>query len=422
MAKHKRKIKSPRLKKWLGVVKKHGGDMVAAAKEWKKVKVSGVNPRRRAKGLMPEHQRRAVIRGLARTAAKELSGRGAVMAGRRRNQAVPKPQWRSKWEKATGLKMKATKKLKTPTVPAWYKKLVAGTKGKGKAFATGLATRKKRPSKKKGTGRAWRSGILAAARKAGHAAAKRKPAKKVAANPLGTVAWRSSLVSGLRRAGASPKFISQVQKGLKSKAAMNMVNAVALNQAPVVGTLKQLLSVEAFKDYGFVGTGFVAGMVFPTLATKGLAKLGVVADVSGTVVQVLLGIGGSLAAAVLTGAVTKDANRAQQVAAGGFAGVLGGLAVQQIERLLPMAGLGQDAEAAVEAAVEAELRRELGPGVSGSGQVGQFVTEADVERELAGVGQFVELPDVEAAPVVAGMGAEAGEDIEEVADAFGYAD
>jgi len=418
--KNKRAIKSPKLKEWLSVVKKHGGDMVEAAKEWKKKlkATSAVNPGQRAKGLMPEHTRRKVIAGLARRAARELAGKETnPMAKKKKAKKKKKKkalnrltaaEWSKAFGRATGVTPKMT--AGSPGTTGWYRALAKGASKAGATkFQSALAGRKKPKKARRGAGKAWITGIKKAAREAGASAGRRAAMNSM--NQVPRTAGFRGLPRGLVRPGAG-RFAGSSAMSTYRK------NALALNAAPIMGTLASLVTTDAFKNYGLVGAGFVAGGVIPSAIAKLLVKYKVMDVGPGVALGTVLGIAASLGAGVATGAMTGDAEKAQKVAAGGVAGVVGNLVLGYLMPALGLtglSGLGQDAEAIVERAVEEELRKELRG--MGSGSMGEFVTEEVVEKEL---GQFLTTPEIEEAPTVADLGTEAEVDIEEAAEGFGY--
>lgn len=187
-----------------------------------------------------------------------------------------------------------------------------------------------------------------------------------------------------------------------------------------VGMLKTLISPDAAKDYAYIGAGFVAGAIVPHFVVKGLQKAGILkAAVPSMAANIAIGVGSSIGTGLLVGMLTKDRRAAIKVTAGGLAGVLGSLAVTQLEKVLPLSGLGfAQAETEVRRAVEAEVRKSLG--------LGQFITSEEVAEagEVAGThfGQFVEAEDIETVEEVAG-GGDFGQDIDEGAEAFdGFGD
>lgn len=183
------------------------------------------------------------------------------------------------------------------------------------------------------------------------------------------------------------------------------------NPLALVADLKSMVRKDSLNTYGYVGAGFVAGGVLPSLIEKALSKLNIV---PGGSAPVRVGIG--LAAAALAGIgakmLTKSSEKAKLVVAGAVAGVVGSLVLTQIEKFLPgttVSGFGA-ADDDVRRAIEAQVRRELGV----SGGVGEYLQPG----ELTGVGEYVNPNVVIDSPAVAGMGLEASEDIPEV-DTFG---
>lgn len=379
--KKKRKIKSPRLKRWLAVVKRHGGNMVAAAKEWKGKGKGGSSPRRaakprRAKGLMPAAHRRAVISGLGRRAKLEL---GVA------NPFSP-TAWAKAFKKATG--KKARVKKAAPGTRAWWAKVAAGAR---------------RPA----SARKWASSLTALARREKGAAVKnpkRKKRKAVSRLP-GSPAWRKKWATGLLRRARAEGVASNTTPAQWRKR-WRAATGLKMGRNPVATTLKVLTSSRALEDYAYVTGGFVAGAVLPVLVARGLRRLGIAVP-GGVAVEALLGVGTSIAAGAATGTVTKDASKGIKVTAGGLAGVVGALIVKQLEAVLPVSGLGGDAEDAVRRAVERELKK---------AGLGQFTLPEQVAEapEVTGFGQFVTEEDVEEAAEVSGL----DQDIEEGAQAF----
>ncbi len=167
---------------------------------------------------------------------------------------------------------------------------------------------------------------------------------------------------------------------------------------------------DALNTYGYVGAGFVAGGVLPTLIEKGLAKLNIVPSGS-MLARTAIGLGAAAIAGIGTKMLTKSSEKAKLVAAGAVAGVVGAFVLQKIEQYMPgstVQGLGS-ADDDVRRAIESQVKRELG--VSG---VGEYIQPG----ELTGVGEYVNPDLVLDAPATAGMGLEASEDIPEV-DTFG---
>jgi len=183
------------------------------------------------------------------------------------------------------------------------------------------------------------------------------------------------------------------------------------NPLALFADAKALTRKDALNTYAYVGAGFVAGGVLPTLIEKLLAKLNVFPSGS-TPVRVALGLGAAALAGVGTKMLTKSSEKAKLVAAGAVAGVVGALVLSKIEQFMPgatVSGLG-DANDSVRRAIEAQVKREL----SISGGIGEYIQPG----ELNGVGEYVNPSVAMDASVVAGMGLEASEDIAEV-DTFG---
>lgn len=428
-AKRKAKARKPRPKKRVATAKRRVAPKKRAASKKRAAKTMAAAKKIAPKGQKKaaKRKRKAVPTGSAmwkrrykRGMQKALSRmpvsrwREATMAGVGAYNLAPQ-EWVESFEKAVGVPPSV--RGPAPGSKGWWSKMVKGTRGKAKKYE----------SKTAGKGAKWEKGILAAARKAG-AAAGSAAGKKAAANPYGRrgAGLMKSSSRGMKgRAGMARYYRNRMaynpmSKGRKYSKKRRRNPYTTMRRNPVMGTLKQLFSAEAMKEYGYVGAGFVAGAVLPNLASRLLAKLKVLESPS-MPVEVLLGGLSSAAAGIVTGAITKDVSKAQKVTAGGIAGIIGGLVLPQINKLLDegvaTAGLGRGAESLVERAVEAELQKELGP-MSG---LGQFVTEGEVEREVAGLGlgQFITETEVEDAPSVAGLGTEAGEDMEE-ANGFGY--
>ncbi len=182
------------------------------------------------------------------------------------------------------------------------------------------------------------------------------------------------------------------------------------NPLALFADAKALTRKDALNTYAYVGAGFVAGGILPTLIEKGLAKLNVFPSGS-TPVRVALGLGAAALAGIGTKMLTKSSEKAKLVAAGAVAGVVGALVLSKIEQMLPgatVSGLGS-ADDSVRRAIEAQVKRELS--VSG---VGEYLQPG----ELNGVGEYVNPAAVLDSNTVAGMGLEASEDIPEV-DTFG---
>lgn len=387
----KRKIKSPRLKKWLAVVKRHGGDMAAAAKEWK----SGSRPRKKTKRKKARKKARPKARKVARrpkarkvarrkpkarkVARRRPKARKAakrVRRVRRAKRGFSPTAWAKAFRGATGRRPKVRKAR--PGTRTWWAKVAAGAR---------------RPASKK----KWASGLLALARKEARGAAVKNPRRKRRTKRRKTAKKRSRALA--RRNPARNITPTQWRRRWQRATGLRM------RRNPVTKSLKVLTSKGALEDYAYVTGGFVAGAVLPPLVAEGLRKLGVSVP-SGLAAEALLGIGTSLAAGAATSAITKDSKKGIKVTAGGLAGVVGALIVGKLREVLPVSGLG-NAESAVRLAVERELRK---------AGLGQFTVPEQVAEapEVTGFGQFVTTEEVEEASEVSGL----DQDIEEGAQAF----
>ena len=185
------------------------------------------------------------------------------------------------------------------------------------------------------------------------------------------------------------------------------------NPAKFVSILKSLTTKSSLKQYGWVTLGVTAGAIAPNLIAKGVNKLVPSVNLDTPIMRAGVGIVGSLLAGAVAVMVTKSKDKGAMVAAGGIAGVVGAMAISQINMYLPgvagMSGLGAT-DAAVRQVVEREIRRELGV----SGGVGDYVTQ----ESLQGVGDYATTSMVTNAPTAAGLGLETADDVAE-ADTFG---
>jgi hypothetical protein len=158
---------------------------------------------------------------------------------------------------------------------------------------------------------------------------------------------------------------------------------------PVGTTLSAMYATPALKKYLYVTGGVAAGAVAPSLIRKGLAKLNIVLPAWS---DSLLGVAGAALAGLGTVMVTKDESKGVLVAAGGVAGVLAGMLLRQImPEAAAVAGLGQSAEDALNAAVERELAK---AGLSGN--MGQFLTTGQAQAlPSPDMGQFLTEPELQ---------------------------
>lgn len=264
-----------------------------------------------------------------------------------------------------------------------------------------VGTRKGRKSK-----RAWKRALVRGIRRRRHRSRKnplpvrrhrRSRRRSRRANPVVIVRRRRRRSS--RRSRRNPVYRRR-HYGRRSRR----------NPLALFADAKALTRKDALNTYAYVGAGFVAGGVLPTLIEKALAKFNVFP--SGSVpVKIALGLGAAALAGIGTKMLTKSSEKAKLVAAGAVAGVVGALVLSKIEQMLPgatVSGLGS-ADDSVRRAIEAQVKRELS--VSGMGEYLQ-------PGELNGVGEYVNPAAVLDSNTVAGMGLEASEDIPEV-DTFG---
>lgn len=382
------------------------------------------NSRRRAKGLMPLWQRRKVIGGLAREAAKELGGRSmARRKKRRRRNAVPMGRaWQKAWKRKTGLKIRRG----APSPGAWKSAWKSGMRravqtGGGVAVLNPRRRRKRRVKSRRL--KSWLSVVKkhhgdmkAAARewKGGRTTKRRRKRRRRAANPIarrrrpGSPRWRRARARGIVRAARRRGIRRNPVRRRRRRSRRR--NPVAVRG--VVRNIKALLAKAALKDYAYVTGGFVAGAVVPRFVTKGLEKVGILKAPPGALVNALIGVGSAVGTGAIVGAITKSRSAAMKVTAGGMAGVVGSLILMELDKRGVLSGLGQtEAEAALRRAVDAEIRKQVG--------MGQFVSPeqvAEVATVAGRVGQFVSPEEVADVESVAGYGM--GQDVESGAQAF----
>ena len=390
------------------------------------------------RGLMPERRS-----GLAKRAERRLKG-GSGMAGKRkkkrkarpkkraaarpkarkrrkkRNQIPTTAKWKAKWEKGTGKKIKTVRVSPTEWKKAYKEGMAEAFKveklsGFRKSLLKGVAKvgTKRRKKRKKATVKAR---VRARPRK--KAVAKRRPKSRAVAKkatPRRTKAGRFTKAAAMNRMSGF-NMVRRAGMGAGLRGLGGGIHRRRYNPAsPVVGTIKAWVSETALSDYAYITGGFVIGGVLPRLLTSALSKAGVAVPYGGMIPDMLIGVGASIAAGTGTALVTKDTSKGIKVAAGGLAGVVGGAIIRYLEGALPsVAGLGQNAESAIRAAVDEELRR---AGLSGG--MGEYLTAEMVEDapEVAGdggVGQFLTSEAVEEAPEVSGL----DQDITEGAAAF----
>lgn len=369
--------------RWQRLVKKHGGDMKAAKREYSGGTKRKPKARKVRKASTPKRRVRRNVAGLV-SRAEEILGRRRPMARRKTKRRAT----RRKARRRTNPYVKRHRR-KSSTVKAHGRRRSAVKSHRRKSYQVKRHWRK--PKRR-------RKAVVARRRPARKA--RRMPARgpkgrflPVARNPMMGLAnpWgRRVRRRGVRRFGR--------RRGRRRR------NPIAL--APIKGSLKVLFSKPALRNYALVTGGFVAGGVLPGLVTRGLSRIGVDVPVGATV-DAALGVGTSIVAGVVVAAVTKSRNDGILVTAGGIAGVLGKLIITKLDELLPMSGLGDVATARLRETVEEELRR---------AGLGQFVTPEEIQaaEEVSGLAQFVVPEDFEEATEVSGF----GQDIDEGAEAF----
>lgn len=477
-----RKIRSGRLKKWLATVKKHGGDMTAAAKEWKSHSGSARNARRSAGGAGSKRRSR-VLSGIAARRAASSSRRGAKggvpMAARtrrrkrrrRRNQFPPSAAWTAKWMRGM------TRAGRTPKRAPRFRKISSDTRTGRKQwkrrYTRGIGGAMLRHGRMRHGGarsfsRAVRRGVRRSPklmalnpmtyetwvsrfrRGTGYTPYARKltpKRRRVSRRRRGprpmTRSWRRKVVRGLRsperwtrgvsRPGAAERWYAGLVSAMgpaRRRRAANPVRrrrrrrmrrrrypilpaatarrlALGLNprrkrrsrrsrrtgrfmrrRNPVASSLKAMVGQDALMKYLYVTGGVAVGAVIPGIVSRYIWK-----GEKSPMVEALIGVGGSLAAGLGVSMATKNDMNGILVAAGGLAGVVGNLIAGQLQKALGFSGFGASAENALKAAVEKEMER---AGLKGSG-VGQFLLPGEAE-DMPGsgvMGQFLTEPELQ---------------------------
>lgn len=470
-------IRSKTLKSWQSVVKKHGGDMKAAAREWKS-RSRSVGSSRRGAG---SRRKRISVKGLSGLAARRAASNstrgakgGVPMAARkrsrrrrRRNQLPPTAAWIAKWRagmERAGRKPKRGPRFKKISAVAvtgqkqWkgrYKRKIRGAmrkhvrvhKGRGaRSFArrvtrgvarstivnpvgyemwhrrfmqsTGFAPYKKRT--KTGRRSRRRRGPKPGTRAWGRAVVrgvKRRPAsygRGVSKAGL-PEKWRKGIIGAMKE--AFPRLKANPRRGTKRRRSMRrrrypivraaQMRGLMLNLRPrkrsrrksrrrysrrrrmlnpVMDSLKSMVTQPSLMTYAYVSGGFAAGAILPKLLAKYILK-----GEKSAMVEAAIGIASSAAAGLGVAMATKNDQNGVLVAAGGLAGVVGNFIVGQLNKALGFSGLGQAAEDALKAAVEQEMAR---AGLTGG--VGQFLMPSQAEElGTSGMGQFLTEPELQ---------------------------
>lgn len=471
----KHHIRSARLKGWLATVKKHGGDMKAAVKEWRARRAPGAKPRHSASAAVARGAHRALSGLTARRAAANPKG-GIQMAARRRKtsrrrnryEAPPSPAWVGRWKEGMFKKLGRVPKgpvfKRTKTEKSYRRKYRVGlarglsrsvrrARGSAKVArrsfrskvlrgvravpmlmtnpfsterwmrrsyaATGFRPRVRRSMpgsskwwssvgrgvRRKGSGAyargvagsaaKWQKGILSAVRREVRGALAKRAANPIRRRRKSKMAKRRLARISRKRSRRSARRSSRHSYPLALLGAGALVRPTRRKRSrrmrnPIQDNVKALIAKDAVGKYAYVVGGATAGGLLPGLLIGGLKKLGLFGTGTTAGIEAGVGVLASAIAGVVVGAVTKSDEKGVLVAAGGLGGVLGALLVGWLKPTLGLSGLGADAENALQSAVSREMAK---MGISGS--VGQFLLPGEAEGGTSGLGQFLTQPDME---------------------------
>lgn len=347
---------------------------------------------------------RSTMRKHAKKSPRAKSFAAAVQRGIRMSKELNpmSPEtWARRFALATGYapyrkRTKTGRKTKrrrgpTPGTAAWAKKVVKGVKGGGRSkYHRRTSTQK---SAKK-----YEKGLIAAMKR-------EFPSLKRAMNPRKR---RKSKRRKGRRMNRYPMISARAlvpyKKQKKSKRRRNK-GTYRRNRMknPVADSLRSMISTEALTKYAYATGGVAVGGVFPALVSRFIWK----GAQRSQMTESLVGLGGTILAGITVNYATKDQQKGMLVVAGGLAGVVGNILVNQLSKVMGISGFGQSAEDALKMAVEQEMER---AGLSGGG-MGQFLVPGEAEQ-VEGLGQFLTEPEMESAVATTqGMGDIAREDL-----------
>ena len=374
--KAKRKV-AKKMTRWQRLVKKHGGNMKAARREYSGQSASGTRSTSRKRSAGARKRRKSTAKRKVAPVAKRKR-RTATRKRKARKSRARKPATRRR--KPAARKKRRRRAVIAPSV-TWRRAVRRKTGKRVKA----RTTRKRALAK-------WKRGVRKGIR------------------GKGTKSWRRAVRRGVAK--VNPRRRRRVYRRRR--------NPMPISISGVKSAVKGLVAKSAVKDYLYVTAGFVAGGILPAFVSRGLYKIGILKSAPTQMINVGIGLGSAVIAGLGAGMITKRKDVGVKVAGGAVAGVLGALVLREIEKrgwfgASSMSGLGASDDA-VRRGIEAEIRR--ASGVSGGG-VGEFLTEQRLSRELSGgMGSFVSQEMAEDAPLVSGLGAVVTDDIEEGTDTF----
>jgi len=295
----------------------------------------------------------------------------------------------------TPRQVKRRTRLKTGYVPRYRKRVAPGTRGHILATQAGLQRAKQKAAWYEGALSATKRQLTALQKQGGRRAANPRRRRRKRRRNAGMARYRYPMV---RSAAARRMMLRAMRKPRRNRRRRNR------RRNPMQSYL-----APALPTYGYVLGGAVAGGVVPSLVVGLARKAGVDLGGYGTAVDAAMGIALSIGSGMLVGKYKGD-DKGVLVAAGGIGTVVGKLIIKALANampeMIPMSGLGADADEMLREAVDVELRR---AGLSG---MGQFLMPGEAEETpdvgpMEGFGQFLTSPEMHEAvgESVSGFGA-----------------